>query len=132
MTKLENALIWLYVKTWGMFGDHVIKEDLWKFAVRDLEAAIMGLANPRKRKYNEKEETERVHALNDLIMETFEEGGIDAFQKWSREIHAQAIETLPLDTPVKILKWDPGKYNNFIYNLKIVNMSLKHQRIMHL
>ena len=57
-----------------------------------------------------------VQALNDLIMGRFEEGGIDAFQKWSREIHAQVTETLPLDavdkqeqlTSVKILKWDVG------------------------
>ena len=123
MTKLENALIWLYVKTWGKFGDHIIEQDLWKFATRDLEAAIMGLAYPRKRKPDEKEKTERVQALNDLIMSRFEEGGIDAFRKWSGEIHAQVIETLPLDTvdkqvmkpgqqlqPVKILKWDPGWY----------------------
>ena len=63
-----------------------------------------------------------VQALNDLIMGRFEEGGIDAFRKWSGEIHAQVIETLPLDTAdkqvteyqqkqltsVKILKWDVG------------------------
>ena len=109
MTKIENALIWLYVKTWGKFGEHIIEKDLWKFTGRDLETAIMGLAYPRKRKSNEKENTERVHALNDLIMGRFEDGGIDAFRKWSGEIHAQVIETLPLDT-VKILKWDPGKY----------------------
>ena len=139
MTNIENALIWLYVKTWGKFGEHIIEKDLWKFTDRDLETAIMGLAYPRKRKSNE------VDALNDLIMGRFEKGGIDAFRKWSGEIHAQVIETLPFDTvdeqkmkpqqqltPVKILKWDPGKSDNFIYNLKIVNMSLKHQNIMHL
>ena len=63
-----------------------------------------------------------VQALNDLIMGRFEEGGIDAFRKWSGEIHAQVIETLPLGavdnqvteyqqeqlTSVKILKWDVG------------------------
>lgn len=118
MTKLENALIWLYVKTWGKFGDHIIEQDLWKFATRDLEAAIMGLAYPRKRKPDEKEKTERVQDLNDLIMRRFEEGGIDAFRKWSGGIHAHVIETLPLNTvneqvqltPVKILEWDPSKY----------------------
>ena len=150
MTNVENALIWLYVKTWGKFGEHIIEKDLWKFTGRDLDTALMGLAYPRKRKSNEKEKTERVHALNDLIMGRFEEGGIDAFQKWSREIYAQVIETLPFDTvdeqvikpqqqltPVKILKWDPGKYsilfNEYLsINLKIVNMSLKHQHIEHL
>ena len=123
MTKLENALVWLYIKTWGKFGDHVIQEKhLWNFGADDLEAAIMGLAYPRK-----KEKTELVKALTDLIMEKFEEGGLDAFRKWSGEIHGQIIETLhqsvELDTipkqvnsqqqqptVVKILEWDPGKY----------------------
>ena len=47
-------------------------------------------------------------------MGRFEEGGIDAFRKWSGEIHAQVIETLPLGAvdnqveSVKILKWDVG------------------------
>ena len=32
MTKIENALIWLYVKTWGLQGHHVIEEDeMWNF-----------------------------------------------------------------------------------------------------
>ena len=145
MTKLENALIWLYVKTWGKFGDHIIEQDLWKFATRDLEAAIMGLSYPRKRKPDEKEKTERVQALNDLIMSRFEEGGIDAFRKWSGEIHAQVIETLSLDTPdnqlttypqqlTKILKWDPGKYLRLLneycsFSFKIVNIFFKNQNI---
>ena len=140
MTKLENALIWLYVKTWERLGDHVIEEDLWKFDCRDLAAAIMGLAYPRKRKPDQKKR-ERVQALNDLIMGRFEEGGIDAFREWSGEIHAQFIETHSLDTVddhvIKILKWDPGKYlilfyENLFINLKIVNISLKHQHIEHL
>ena len=144
MTKLENALIWLYVQTWGKFGEHVIEQDLWKFAGRDLETAIMGLAYPRKRKANEKEKTDRVQVLNEFIMSRFED--IDAFRKWSGKIHAHVIETLPLDTPdkqvttnqlqqlTKILKWDPSKYSTeyFTINLKIFNMSLKHHNIMHL
>ena len=91
MTKLENALIWLYAKTWGEFGNHVVDEkDLWKFGVGDLETAIMSIAYPRKR-----EETERVQALTDLIMEKFEEGGRAAFCEWSRGIHGHVIEILP-------------------------------------
>ena len=32
MTKIDNALIWLYVKTWGLQGHHVIEEDeMWNF-----------------------------------------------------------------------------------------------------
>ena len=91
MTDLENALLWLYVKTWGKFGDHVIKErDLWHFSSGDLETAIMSLAYPRKI-----EKEERIEALTDLIMGRFEHGGLNALRNWSFEIHEQFIETFP-------------------------------------
>ena len=91
MTKLENALIWIYVKTWGKFGDHIIEEkDLWNFADNDLETAIMSIAYARKR-----EKPEPIQALVDLIMEKFEQGGLAAFREWSGQIHDQLIETLP-------------------------------------
>ena len=90
MTKLENALIWLYMKTWGKFGDHVIEEeDLWNFSGEDLEQVIMGLAFPRK-----KEKTERLKALTDLIMEKFGQDGM-AFYEWAAKIHGEFIEDLP-------------------------------------
>ena len=110
MTNLENALIWLYVKTWGKYGEHVIEEkDLWKFSMKDLKKAIMSLAYPEKT-----EKSERVQALNDLIMEKFEKGGRAAFYQWSFEIHDQALETFPGSVSVaqqqrplaKILNWD--------------------------
>ena len=89
MTKLENALVWLYIKTWGKFGDHVIKEKgLWNFGAVDLETVIMTLAFPRKR-----EKTERFQALADLIMEKFEQDGV-AFYEWAAKIHKEAIDTL--------------------------------------
>ena len=31
MTKVENALMWLYVKTWGLQGQHVIDKEIWNF-----------------------------------------------------------------------------------------------------
>ena len=41
MTKIENALLWLYVKSWNQFGQHVIDEkSLWNFGGEDLEAAL--------------------------------------------------------------------------------------------
>ena len=124
MTKLENALIWLYVKTWGKFGDHIIEEkDLWNFDDVHLERAIMSIAYPRK-----KEKRERVRDLTELIMEKFEDGGLAAFREWSSVIHDQVIESLPKNVEldaidkqvmnseqqqpvVKILKWDPSKYS---------------------
>ena len=123
MTKFENALIWLYVKTWGKFGDHIIEEkDVWNFDDVHLERAIMSIAYPRK---NDK--PERVKDLTELIMEKFEDGGLAAFREWSSIVHDQVIESLPknveLDafdkqvmnseqqlTVVKIIKWDPSKY----------------------
>ena len=43
MTKLENALMWLYVKTWGLQGQHVIdKNEIWNFGGEDLQEAIIG------------------------------------------------------------------------------------------
>ena len=101
MTKLENALIWLYAKTWGEFGNHVVDEkDLWKFGVGDLETAIMSIAYPRKRGI-----TERVQALTDLIMEKFE-GGAAAFREWSGELHDKVIATFPETSEPKTC----GKY----------------------
>ena len=119
MTNLENALIWLYVKTWGKFGDHLIKEkQLWHFSASDLETAIMGLILPRT-----KEKTDRVQAFTDLIMEKFEQDGT-AFYEWVIGIHKEAIETLPetaeqqeQSTSVKILEWDPGRYLGFPINI---------------
>ena len=126
MTKIENALVWLYVKTWGKFGEHFIAEDLWNFAAYDLEMALMGLAYPKK-----KVKSERVKALNDLIMGRFEKGGLAAFREWSGEIHNQFIESFPETTDpdsvdeettsqqqqralVKIMKWDQGQYSRSV------------------
>ena len=127
MTKHENALIWLYCKTWGKFGDHVIeKTDLWKFNGDDLEKAIMRLTFPRK---NEK--TERVQALADSIMDKFNQDSM-IFNQWAIKIHEEVIESLPetvelckiekqetiQQTVVKILEWDPGKYFRFLNEYK--------------
>ena len=127
MSKLENALVWLYIKTWGKFGDHVINEKhLWKFDAENLKAAIMGLAYPSK-----KYENELVKALTGLIMEKFEEGGLTDFREWSSEINNQVIATLSKSinidtvtkqvttsnhqqpTVIKILEWDSGKCLTF-------------------
>ena len=118
MTKLENALIWLYLKAWGRFGEHVIEEKgLWKFGADDLESAVMGLAYRRKRKPNENEKTERVEALTELIMEKFEQDRM-VFDEWSATVHSEYIASLPTtsqqqSSPTvvkKIRRWSPGKY----------------------
>ena len=50
MTKIENALLWLYVKTWGLQGQHVIDEDtLWNFGSEDLESALIKIAYPSEK-----------------------------------------------------------------------------------
>ena len=84
MTKMENALCWLYVKSWNNFGQHVLEvEGLWNFGGEDLEAALMGLAYQRKQ-----DKSQRVKELKDLIMDRFD-NNIDDFCKWSRTIHSE-------------------------------------------
>ena len=64
MTKVENALMWLYVKSWGMQGQHVIdKNDLWNFGGEDLEEAIVGIAYPRKKKTENKDRNPQTETL---------------------------------------------------------------------
>ena len=85
MTKIENALVWLYVKSWNNFGQHVLDEkNLWNFGGEDLEAALTGLAFPRK---NGK--TERITELNKLIMERFD-NRVDFFE-WASSLHNEVI-----------------------------------------
>ena len=113
MTKLENALIWLYLKIWGKFGDHVIEEkDLWNFGADDLETVIKSVAYPK-----ESEATDRVQALTDSIMEKFDQDR-SAFSEWSATIHSEYIADHPTtsqqqhSSPTvveKICEWDPGK-----------------------
>ena len=80
MSRLENALIWLYVKTWGAQGQHVLDQHgIWKFRPDDLDAAIMGIAYPKK---NNK--SDRIKDLQDLILGRFETGGLDEFYQWSK------------------------------------------------
>ena len=45
MTKIENALVWLYLKSWSRFGQHMLDEkSLWNFGGEDLEAALTARA----------------------------------------------------------------------------------------
>ena len=115
MTQLENAIVWLYIKTWGKFGDHVIEEkDLWYFSGSDLETVIMSLAFPRK-----KEKTERVKALTDLIMEKFEQDSM-SFYKWAAEIHQEFIETFPEAVETKQSGKNKFSSNIFLFNSCVV------------
>lgn len=83
MTKMENALCWLYVKSWNNFGQHVLDEEgLWNFGGEDLEAALMGLAYQRKQ-----DKSERSKELKKLIMERF--NNMVDFCEWSRIIHSE-------------------------------------------
>ena len=82
MTKIEKALVRLYVKSWNHFGQHLLDEEsLWNFGGEDLEAALKAIAYQRK---NDK--TERTKDLKDLIMERFDNNEAD-FLEWSRSLH---------------------------------------------
>ena len=82
MSKIENALVWLYVKTWNQFGQHMLdEEDLWNFRGEDLEAALTAIAYQRK---NDK--TGREKELKNLIMERFDNNEAKFFE-WSRNLY---------------------------------------------
>ena len=83
MTNIENALMWLYVKSWGPNGQHVIDDEkLWNFGGEDLEAAIIKTSYPKK-----KGSTERIDNLTKLVIERFEK--MEDFYTWSRSIHEE-------------------------------------------
>ena len=85
MTKIENALLWLYLKTWNQFGQHIIDEkSLWNFGGEDLEAAFTAVTYARQ-----KGTTELTKELKKLIMERFDDNM--AFVKWSQDIHSEVI-----------------------------------------
>ena len=91
MTKIENALMWLYVKSWGVQGQHVIdKDQMWNFGGDDLEEAIMGIAYPRRKKTENRNENENkedlVESLRKLILGKFEDKKGE-FYEWSQTIH---------------------------------------------
>ena len=86
MTKIENALVWLYAKSWNNFGQHLLDEQhLWNFGAEDLEAALTGLAFQRK-----KDRGERITKINELIMERFDNRVQDFFE-WARSLHSEVI-----------------------------------------
>ena len=73
MTNTENALMWLYVKSWGSKAQHVLDDkSLWNFGGEDLEATIIRTSYPKK-----KDSTERIHDLTKLINGRFDK--IDDF-----------------------------------------------------
>ena len=92
MTKIENAFIWLYVKTWGLQGQHVIDEDaLWNFGDEDLESALTRIVYPRKQKKVGKEVEDQitlVEEIGKLIMEKFDNDKT-AFYEWSQTVHEE-------------------------------------------
>ena len=97
VTKMENALMWLYVKTWGVQGQHVIdKDELWNFGGEDLESVIMGIAfqrkNTNKNIGNDEDETnaELGESLRKLIMEKFDNKKTE-FYEWAQTIHDEVI-----------------------------------------
>ena len=82
MTKMENALVWLYVKSWNHFGQHMLDEkSLWNFGGEDLEAALALVAYQKILDKNE-----RTKDLKELIMDRFD-NNIVGFFEWSRSLH---------------------------------------------
>ena len=84
MSKIENALVYLYVQTWGLQGEHVLEQSgIWKFKPKDLQMAIMSTAYP-----GTNEKTELIKTLKDLILGRFENGST-GFYEWSLKVHKE-------------------------------------------
>ena len=95
VTKVENALMWLYLKTWGLQGQHVIdKNELWNFGAEDVKTAIIGIAYPQKKTSEQNDDADSkedlVESLIKLIMGKFDDK-INEFFEWSRTIHDEVI-----------------------------------------
>jgi len=110
MTKVENALMWLYVKTWGLQGQHVIdKDELWNFGGEDLESVIMGLILPRSNTCENNDEVDNgdnlAEALKKLILEKFDNKIIELYQ-WAQSIHHQELKNIPLKVETKMMAFD--------------------------
>ena len=83
MTQTENAMLWLYCKSLGMYAEHIIEDKhLWVFGSDDLEKAIFSLTH-----YPEKFRSDIMNELKKIILEKFEDE--DRFFKWSKNIFQQ-------------------------------------------
>ena len=83
MTNIENALMWLYVKSWGLKGQLILDvTDLWNFGGEDLEAALFKTSYCKK-----KDSTERMDDLTNLVIGRFEK--IDEYFLWSKSIYSE-------------------------------------------
>ena len=90
MTKVENALVWLYIKTWGVRGQHVLDQNLWNFGKADFDAALMAVL------YSQKQESERIKLLRGLILEK-DESTSDCpcqFYEWSKDLYSEVSSEL--------------------------------------
>ena len=92
MTKTENALIWLYFKTWGLQGQHVIDEAaLWNFGTEDLESAFIRITYPRRKQKNDKKAEGKnglIEDLRKLVMGKFDHDK-NEFHEWSQKVHEE-------------------------------------------
>ena len=107
MTKIENAMIWLYVKTWGLQGQHVIDEDeLWNFHRKDLESALIRIVYPGKQNKVDKKSEDNIsliEKLQKLIMEKFGDD-THAFYAWSKIVHEEVRVKLIRSTLIIIIR----------------------------
>lgn len=97
MTKIENALVWIYVNSWGKYGQHLLDEkSLWNFGGEDLEAALTAINYESK---NDK--SERIKELHELIMERFDNNIVNFFE-WSRDLHKEVNKILHVNVTALI------------------------------
>ena len=82
MTKIEVAMLWLYVKSWHPHNARILDaKKLWVFSSADFEQAILRVTHKMKTT----EKTEYVDLLKAIILGRFN-NEMDFFN-WSKDIH---------------------------------------------
>ena len=98
----EKALVWLYVKTWNAYGEHMINYDefvsdwlhqdyidydeLWTFDKKDLDAALVAMLYPGK-------EEAQIEELKQMILERFGNDSIKYYE-WSLKIRDEMVRPI--------------------------------------
>ena len=110
------ALIWLYVKTWNAYGAHIIEykkyvstetrryidnydddddddEDLWTFDDKDMNAALVTMAYPKKReiRIEDRRTMEQAEELKEMILERFD-NDFQKYYEWSLVIRGEMVK----------------------------------------
>ena len=112
------ALIWLYVKTWNAYGEHIIEykkyvkktaflynDDLWTFEDKDMNAALVTMAYPKRgeTRIEDSSTMEKAKELKDMILERFD-NDFHKYYEWSLEIRDEMVMSFYLKADNSAIK----------------------------